>query len=65
MSGEIQGGDVYLCRGKTIKDVIAGDPLGYNVDFTIEFTDGTKLEVSAYALAKDIEGRMNIRLKDR
>ena len=60
------GGDVYLCKGKTIKNVIAGDPLGYDRNFTIKFTDGTELEITAHALSftKGIEAAMEIKLRN-
>ena len=62
---DILGNDLFRCKGKTIKTILAGDPIGCNQSFVIEFTDGSKLEVKAYAVfSKDAEGRMEIEVSN-
>ena len=38
--------EIYEAKGKTIKDVIAHDPFGYDCGFTLEFTDRTRLSIT-------------------
>lgn len=37
--------EIYSAKGKTIKEIYAHDPFGYDRGFSLEFTDGTYLEV--------------------
>lgn len=49
----IFGEDIYKCKGKTIKNVIAYSPLGYDQGFEIIFVDGTKLEITSTSFPEE------------
>lgn len=60
------GQDIWECRGKTIKTVIAFDPVGYDKGFEIVFTDGTKLEIYSVPvpIKSNVETGLRIKIKN-
>jgi hypothetical protein len=61
------GKELSICKGKTIKDFIAFSPMGYDMGFEIEFTDGTKVELEPIPIPikSDNEVRLRIKLIER
>jgi hypothetical protein len=57
------GGDIWKCRGKTIKTILAYDCFGYDRGFEIEFTDGTRLGITPRSFIGQDEGRVDIKIE--
>ena len=55
--------DAFNAKGKTIKNVIAYDALGYDRGFELVFTDGSKLEITPRDMPAGLDGRIKIKFK--
>ena len=60
MKREAFGNIIFKIKNKTVKRILAFDAYGCDRGFEIEFTDGSKLEITPFVLEQTKEPRLDI-----